>query len=55
MNIVLKHSYAGGSETFSDLPIRYSRPIRKRLLQANKAMKKGPMGVLKLLKGRNSC
>lgn len=42
---------AGGSETFSDLPIRYSRPVRKRMLQANKAMKKGPMGVLKLLKG----
>ena len=43
--------FAGGSETFSDLPIRYSRPVRKRLLQANKAMKKGPMGVVKLLRG----
>ena len=25
----------GGVETFSDVPIRYSRPIRKRLLAAN--------------------
>lgn len=42
---------AGGCETFSDVPIRYSRPIRKRLLGAAKAMKKGPLGVLSLLKG----
>mmetsp|Transcript_13583 Transcript_13583/g.36153 ORF Transcript_13583/g.36153 Transcript_13583/m.36153 type:complete len:443 (-) Transcript_13583:28-1356(-) len=42
---------AGGCETFSDVPIRYSRPIRKRLLGAAKAMKKGPMGALSLLKG----
>ncbi len=38
-------------ETFSDVPIRYSRPIRQRLLQLSKAMKKGPMGALGLLKG----
>jgi acetyl-CoA acyltransferase len=42
---------AGGCETFSDVPIRFSKPIRQRLLQANKAMKKGPMGALGLLKG----
>jgi len=42
---------AGGAETFSDVPIRFSRPIRARLLKANKALKKGPMGVLKLFKG----
>lgn len=42
---------AGGVETFSDVPIRYSRPIRQRLLQVPKAMKKGPMGALGLLKG----
>mmetsp|Transcript_13434 Transcript_13434/g.15334 ORF Transcript_13434/g.15334 Transcript_13434/m.15334 type:complete len:449 (+) Transcript_13434:94-1440(+) len=42
---------AGGSETFSDVPIRYSKPIRKRLLKANKAMKKGPAGIVGLLKG----
>ena len=42
---------AGGCETFSDVPIRYSRPIRKRLLGAAKAMKKGPAGALSLLKG----
>lgn len=41
----------GGSETFSDVPIRFSRAIRKRLLVANKALKKGPMGILPLLKG----
>ena len=42
---------AGGCETFSDVPIRYSRPVRKRLLGAAKAMKKGPAGALGLLKG----
>ncbi len=42
---------AGGCETFSDVPIRYSRPIRKRLLGAAKAMKQGPAGALSLLKG----
>lgn len=42
---------AGGCETFSDVPIRFSKPIRQRLLQASKALKKGPMGALSLLKG----
>ena len=42
---------AGGSETFSDVPIRFSRPIRQRLLNFPKAAKKGPLGILKLLKG----
>eukprot|EP01031_Cornospumella_fuschlensis_P045828 gene45828-56090_t len=42
---------AGGAETFSDVPIRFSKPIRQRLLNLSKAMKKGPMGALGLLKG----
>ena len=42
---------AGGAETFSDVPIRYKRALRKRLLKANKAMKKGPMGIVKLMSG----
>ncbi|CAM9439470.1 unnamed protein product [Discosporangium mesarthrocarpum] len=42
---------AGGVETFSDLPIRFSRPVRCRLIAAPKAMKKGMGGVLGLLKG----
>jgi len=42
---------AGGCETFSDVPIRFSRPIRKRLLGLAKASKKGPLGVLALAKG----
>ncbi|OQS07107.1 trifunctional enzyme subunit beta, mitochondrial precursor [Thraustotheca clavata] len=42
---------AGGVETFSDVPIRFARPLRKRMLGAGKAMKGGPGGILKLLKG----
>lgn len=42
---------AGGAETFSDVPIRHPRSMRKRLLRANKALKGGPAGALKLLKG----
>lgn len=42
---------AGGAETFSDVPIRYSKAIRQRLLAFPKASKKGPLGVLGLLKG----
>ncbi|CAK4082834.1 unnamed protein product [Aphanomyces euteiches] len=42
---------AGGAETFSDVPIRFSRPIRKRLINSAKAMKAGPAGILKLLSG----
>jgi acetyl-CoA acyltransferase len=41
----------GGVETFSDVPIRFSKPIRKRLLGLAKAQKKGIPGVLGLLKG----
>jgi acetyl-CoA acyltransferase len=41
----------GGCETFSDVPIRFSRPIRQRMLGAAKAMKGGVLGGLKLLKG----
>ena len=32
---------AGGTETFSDVPIRLQRPIRQKLITMNKAMKKG--------------
>jgi len=42
---------AGGVETFSDVPIRFSKPLRERMLAANKALKGGPLGALKLLKG----
>eukprot|EP00611_Tribonema_gayanum_P019889 TRINITY_DN3539_c0_g2_i1.p1 TRINITY_DN3539_c0_g2~~TRINITY_DN3539_c0_g2_i1.p1 ORF type:complete len:483 (-),score=156.70 TRINITY_DN3539_c0_g2_i1:349-1698(-) len=42
---------AGGCETFSDLPIRFSRGIRQRLIAFPKASKKGPLGILGLLKG----
>lgn len=42
---------AGGAETFSDVPIRFSKPIRQRLLQFPKASKKGLGGILKLLSG----
>ncbi|RHY59833.1 hypothetical protein DYB38_004685 [Aphanomyces astaci] len=42
---------AGGVETFSDVPIRFSRPIRKRLINSAKALKAGPLGILKLLSG----
>ena len=40
-----------GCETFSDVPIRFSKPIRERLLVAPKAMKKGAAGAIGLLKG----
>jgi len=42
---------ASGVETFSDVPIRFSKAIRQRLLQYPKAAKKGLPGVLGLLKG----
>jgi acetyl-CoA acyltransferase len=42
---------AGGVETFSDVPIRFSKPIRKRLLGLSKAAKRGLPGYLSLLKG----
>jgi acetyl-CoA acyltransferase len=34
---------AGGVETFSDVPIRLTRPIRQKLITMPKAMKKGGM------------
>ncbi|KAL9187958.1 hypothetical protein ACHAXT_006336 [Thalassiosira profunda] len=44
---------AGGVETFSDVPIRLTRPIRQKLITMPKAMKKGgPLGAVRhLLKG----
>jgi acetyl-CoA acyltransferase len=42
---------AGGAETASDVPIRYQRSIRKRLMQVPKTMKKGPLAVAKLFGG----
>jgi acetyl-CoA acyltransferase len=44
---------AGGVETFSDVPIRLTRPIRQKLITLPKAMKKGgPLGALRhMLKG----
>ncbi|CAM9266268.1 unnamed protein product [Phaeothamnion confervicola] len=42
---------AGGCETFSDVPIRFSRPVRQRLIAAPKALKRGVPGALGLLKG----
>lgn len=44
---------AGGCETFSDVPIRLTRPIRQKLITMNKAMKKGgPLGAIQhMLKG----
>lgn len=43
---------AGGAETFSDVPIRLSRPIRQKLISLPKAMKKGPLsGISHMLKG----
>mmetsp|Transcript_7788 Transcript_7788/g.10644 ORF Transcript_7788/g.10644 Transcript_7788/m.10644 type:complete len:458 (-) Transcript_7788:343-1716(-) len=44
---------AGGCETFSDVPIRLSRPIRQKLITLPKAMKKGgPLGALKHMFGK---
>ncbi len=40
---------AGGTETLSDVPIRWSRPLRRRLMASRKV--KGPSGWLKLLRG----
>jgi hypothetical protein len=44
---------AGGCETFSDVPIRLTRPIRQKLITLPKAMKKGgPLGAVRhMLKG----
>lgn len=40
---------AGGTETMSDVPIRFSRPMRERLIKASKM--KSPKQALPLLKG----
>lgn len=40
---------AGGTEIMSDVPIRFKRPVRKRLIASQKA--KSPLDFLKLLKG----
>ncbi|MNR94404.1 3-ketoacyl-CoA thiolase [compost metagenome] len=40
---------AGGAETLSDVPIRFSRALRKRLIASQKA--RGPADYLKLLSG----
>jgi len=40
---------AGGVETMSDVPIRFSRKMRRRMLNSRKA--KGPAGFAKLMKG----
>ena len=47
---------AGGVETFSDVPIRLTRPIRQKLITLPKAMKKGgPVGAIQhMLKGLKS-
>lgn len=43
---------AGGVETFSDVPIRLTRPMRQKLITMPKAMKKGgPLGAIKHLMG----
>ena len=42
---------AGGAETASDVPIRFNRNVRKRLMQVPKASKKGAGAMLGLMKG----
>jgi acetyl-CoA acyltransferase len=42
---------AGGCETFSDVPIRLSRPLRLKAMALQKAAKGGPLAVAKALKG----
>lgn len=42
---------AGGCETFSDVPIRLSRPLRLRAMPLQKAAKGGPLAIAKALKG----
>lgn len=39
---------AGGAETFSDVPIRLTRPIRQKLITLPKAVKRGgPLGAVR--------
>jgi acetyl-CoA acetyltransferase family protein len=40
---------AGGAETLSDVPIRFSRPLRRRLIASQKA--RGPVDYFRLLSG----
>jgi acetyl-CoA acyltransferase len=40
---------AAGAETLSDAPIRFRRPVRKRLIASQRA--KGPLGYARLLRG----
>mmetsp|Transcript_10655 Transcript_10655/g.17633 ORF Transcript_10655/g.17633 Transcript_10655/m.17633 type:complete len:455 (-) Transcript_10655:74-1438(-) len=44
---------AGGTETFSDVPIRLTRPVRQKLITMPKAMKKGGIvgGLRHMMKG----
>jgi acetyl-CoA acyltransferase len=42
---------AGGCETFSDVPIRLSRPLRLKAMTLQKAAKGGPLAIAKALKG----
>ena len=43
---------AGGVETFSDVPIRFQKSLRQKLIATPKVMKKGPPAVIRhLLKG----
>uniref|UniRef100_A0A7S1TQ53 acetyl-CoA C-acyltransferase n=1 Tax=Phaeomonas parva TaxID=124430 RepID=A0A7S1TQ53_9STRA len=43
---------AGGVETFSDVPIRFSKPLRQKLIRGQKVFKKGPGAAIPyLLKG----
>lgn len=43
---------AGGAETFSDVPIRLTRPLRQRLITLPKIMKKGgPLGAVRHIWG----
>ena len=42
---------AAGAETFSDVPIRFQRSMRKRLLKADKVKKKGAGAILGAFKG----
>lgn len=41
----------GGVDTLSDVPLKFSKPIRERLLQVPKVSKKGTMATLGLMKG----
>lgn len=36
----------GGTESFSDVPIRFTRPMRQALIGAPKVAKKGPLAIL---------